>query len=400
MILTHRREEPNRLSFYQLIRDRIWTGASSSEALPILNSAVKSIEKRYELQKHTGCVNTIAWNETGTKLVSGSDDRSIVIWGGDPLEVLLSVPTGHRNNVFCASFVVNCGDLYMVTSAADGCAHLLDVENGRQKVLYDGDGSGFCFKHVMEANNPSQTGLVTISDGNVVRFDLRGKRAYSVVNIRQDLNLRQLSMGRFTAPPSGTAIEFNPIMPEVVALGTSTKAVLLFDVRKFSTCLAKVVPEFTQISPDPSPGETEAVSGLAWDKRNRLIVNYCRQSVVEMDFSMIQCKGNDPVLYRVGSTCEIPRQWTGRANHQTFLKEVALFGNGDYVVTGGDCGNIYIWERFGNQKLILKQAADPHVLNCVAPHPFIPIIASSGIASFVSIWSPSFRGPSENEDEN
>lgn len=31
------------------------------------------------LSVHTGCVNTISWNETGQYLLSGSDDQHLVI---------------------------------------------------------------------------------------------------------------------------------------------------------------------------------------------------------------------------------------------------------------------------------------------------------------------------------
>lgn len=378
-------------SVFDLLRARAYNGIDWGGELFCVNSVVTSLRKSQELDKHTGCVNSPAWNESGTKLVSGSDDRSIVVWNGEPLSACMTAPTGHRNNVFCATFVPNSGDSLFVTSAADGCVHLLNIDTGQRCVLYDSEGTGFCFKHCMDPGNPTQTGLVTMSDGTVVRFDLRARTSV-VLNVRQDLSLRQLSMGRYSAPPSATAIEFNPISPEVVALGTSTKALLLFDIRNASSCIAKVVPEFTANLSETFPGETEAVSGIAWDRRNRLIVNYCRQSVVEMDFGIISCRGYEPVVHRVGVSDEIPRQWIGRVNHQTFLKEVCLFGlNGSHVATGGDCGNIFIYERFGNQNLVLKQPADPFVLNCVAPHPYLPLIASSGIAHVASVWSPTFQ---------
>ena len=350
-------------------------------------SVIRSFGKVQQLEKHSGCINTVAWNPEGTRLVSGSDDRSVVVWSGFPMESIITVPTGHRNNVFCATFVPGASDTSLVTSAADGCVHLLNTESGQRDVLYESAINSYCFKHCHDPSSPSTSGLVTLSDGSVVRFDLRSRSGSEVINIRHDINLRQLSMGRFSSPPSGTAIAFNPISPTTFALGTSTKAVLLFDSRNMSSCVSKIVPEFTIRPPDHYPGETEAVSGFDWDDRNRLIVNYCRQSVVEIDTGLVASKGGEPVKYRVGESSEIPRQWIGRANHQTFLKEVALLGNGKYIATGGDCGSLYVWERFGAQKLILKKDADPYVLNCVVPHPFLPFIATAGIASVADLWS-------------
>ena len=339
------------------------------------------LAKSQELDRHTGCVNSISWNEDGSKLVSGSDDRTVVIWGGYPLSPIIALPTGHRNNVFCATFTPHSQDAQIITCAADGCVHLLNSETGARDILYESESASYCFKHVHTPLTP-ESGLVTISDGSLIRFDIRTKSTFPILNIRHDQTLRQLSLGRFTTPPSGTALSFNPIDPFMFALGTSTKCVFFYDFRNLSTPLFKVIPEFQR--PSQYPGDTEAVSGLCWDHRGRIIVNYCRQNLIEIDLNLVQLGTSSP---KVGSL-SIPRQWTGRVNHETFLKEVALLGNDQFVATGSDCGNIFIWERFGEQKLILKKKADPFILNCVAPHPELPLLATSGIANSVSIWEP------------
>jgi WD repeat-containing protein 42A len=367
---------------------RVWT-----------DDIVSSFGKRFNLERHTGCINSLAWNESGTKLISGSDDRSVVIWREPMFEDVVTIPTGHRNNVFCATFVPNSGDEKIVTCAADGCVHLLDVESGEREVLYESAFTGYCFKHCVDPEASATSGLVSISDGSVVRYDIRSKNASEVLNVRQDPILRQLSQGRFTAPPSATALLFNPVDPFMLALGTSTKAVLLYDVRNMSVCGSKIIPQFTKRPPESFPGETEAVSGIDWDKRNGLIVNYCRQSVVEIDAGLVLWNCSEPVTYRVGKCAEIPRQWTGRVNHQTFLKEVALLGDGKYVATGGDCGSLFVWSRFEGQRLLVKKPADPYVLNCVAPNPILPLIATSGIARIADIWDIFTSSPSNLEEE-
>lgn len=348
---------------------------------------IAHLQKSHGLEKHSGCINTLAWNHEGTKLVSGSDDRTVVIWGKCPLEEIIMIPTGHRNNVFCASFLPGSQDESLVTSAADGYVHLLNVESGQRDVLYESEISAYCFKHCSDMFYPNHVGYVTLSDGYVVRFDTRSKSGDRVTNLRTDAWLRAAAVGRFSSPPSGTAIAFNPIDPHVIAVGTSTKMVQLFDVRDWSKPVSRIVPNFSTPAHGGSQGEAEvAVSGFDWDKRNRIIVNYCRQSVIEIDTGLLN-SSDEPCRYSVGSSV-IPRFWTGRLNHQTFLKEVALLGNGKYVATGGDCGNLFVWERFGTQRLILKKPADPYVLNCVAPHPYLPVLATSGIASVADIWEP------------
>lgn len=42
-----------------------------------------------KLTIHSGCVNTICWNETGEYLLSGSDDQHLVITNGHNYKVNL-----------------------------------------------------------------------------------------------------------------------------------------------------------------------------------------------------------------------------------------------------------------------------------------------------------------------
>ena len=48
----------------------------------------------HTLDSHRGCVNTVAWNEAGTLLLSGSDDRRLIVT--DPFS----------RSVYCASDIV------------------------------------------------------------------------------------------------------------------------------------------------------------------------------------------------------------------------------------------------------------------------------------------------------
>jgi hypothetical protein len=162
---------------------------------------------------------------------------------------------------------------------------------------------------------------------------------------------------------------------------------------------SKILPRFRRYyGPASYPGETEDVSGIVWDRRGRMIVNYCRQDIIEIDTCMLESSER----YEVGQSTVIPRYWTGRTNHQTFLKEVAILGCGrtersDFILSGGDCGNLFIWSRCGGEKPICKLPADPYVLNCVSVHPLgLPIIATSGIATVADIWEP--IGPFANRD--
>ncbi|XP_036891165.1 DDB1- and CUL4-associated factor 6 isoform X2 [Sturnira hondurensis] len=78
--------------------------------------------------------------------------------------------------------------------------------------------------------------------------------------------------------------------------------------------------------------------------------------------------------------------YKGHRNSRTMIKEANFWG-ANFVMSGSDCGHIFIWDRHTAEHLMLLEA-DNHVVNCLQPHPFDPILASSGIDYDVKIWSP------------
>lgn len=68
------------------------------------------------------------------------------------------------------------------------------------------------------------------------------------------------------------------------------------------------------------------------------------------------------------------------------IKEANFYGD-EYILSGSDCGHVFIWEkRTGNIVQILE--ADNHVVNNVQPHPFDPVIATSGIDYDIKLFAP------------
>lgn len=86
--------------------------------------------------------------------------------------------------------------------------------------------------------------------------------------------------------------------------------------------------------------------------------------------------------------------YKGHRNSRTMIKESCFWGN-NFVMSGSDCGHIFIWDRHTAEHLMLLEA-DNHVVNCLQPHPFDPILASSGIDYDIKIWSPLEASPSFN----
>lgn len=77
---------------------------------------------------------------------------------------------------------------------------------------------------------------------------------------------------------------------------------------------------------------------------------------------------------------------------RTMIKEATFWGN-DYVMSGSDCGHVFIWNRHTAELKMLLQA-DQHVVNCLQPHPTLPILATSGIDHDIKLWAPILEEPS------
>jgi nuclear receptor interaction protein len=84
------------------------------------------------------------------------------------------------------------------------------------------------------------------------------------------------------------------------------------------------------------------------------------------------------------------RTYQGHCNVET-TKDVNFFGLQDeYIVSGSDCGNFFIWDRVTSQLVNILEG-DNEVVNVVQGHPYEPMLAVSGIDSTVKIFSPDRR---------
>jgi WD repeat-containing protein 42A len=83
----------------------------------------------------------------------------------------------------------------------------------------------------------------------------------------------------------------------------------------------------------------------------------------------------------------------GHRNAQT-VKGINFMGERDeWVVSGSDCGHIFVWGAAdGVVKTMLK--GDRHVVNCLEPHPHAFLtLATSGIEDDVKLWAPTAAEP-------
>jgi len=82
------------------------------------------------------------------------------------------------------------------------------------------------------------------------------------------------------------------------------------------------------------------------------------------------------------------KDYRGTANVRT-VKDVNFLGpNDEFVTSGSDDGNWFLWSKKSGEVLGIWEG-DGTVVNMVEGHPFLPVVAVSGIDDTVKIFEPS-----------
>lgn len=200
------------------------------------------------------------------------------------------------------------------------------------------------------------------------------------------------------------AITIDPRNPNLFAIGGSDPFARVYDIRKFnwdgSSEFGQPVDFFcpNHLVDDEGVG----ITGLAYSDQSELLVSYNDEFIYL--FTKDLGFGPNPVFSSQvsdssdnlpsssisnveGDTKAGPQSYKGHRNCET-VKGVNFFGpKCEYVVSGSDCGRIFIWNKKGSE-LVRVMEADKHVVNCVEPHPHATVLASSGIEHDIKMWIP------------
>ena len=247
-----------------------------------------------ELNGHTGCVNCLQWNISGTLLASGSDDQTVKLWEPQRGRLLHSLNTGHTQNIFSVKFMPQTGDCLVASGAADRQVRLLDFS--RQEVTRVWNCHRSRVKRLdISPDEPSLLWSCS-EDGTVRQLDLREPHqcgdscANAIVALgqRRSLCLREIK-----------CLAINPIHPRLLAAGCGDGVVRVYDRRCMASssaddlsadedrhCLAQLFPghlQSAQVNYKPM-SEFVAVTYVAWSSCGRqLLANVARDQVYLYD---------------------------------------------------------------------------------------------------------------------
>ncbi|KAL0869020.1 hypothetical protein ABMA27_007339 [Loxostege sticticalis] len=328
-------------------------------------NAAKNLYRR-DLVCHFGCVNAIEFSSNGELLVSGGDDRRVMLWQfgqalldhGKP-EAMKAV---HQSNIFC-----------------------LGITNDNQKI-YSGGNDDIVIVHDVESKYPMeelqhQRAVCSLSidpfndrvvttagnDGRLLLFDTRQSVHESLVISRS----RKAFHG----------VMFHPQQLGVLVSANARDGVALWDLRS---------PKHPVVRYVGNNGSCQNSMSVRFNAAGTHVLALRRRL--------------PPVLYAVNSPEPAAEFYHQDYYNSCTMKSCCFAGEGDqFVMSGSDDFNLYMWKipDGGGTDLVVEP---PHIVlyghrsivNQVRYNPHYCLIASSGVEKIIKVWSaleyPQMRG--------
>lgn len=333
---------------------------------------VQRLELQGRLEKHTGCVNTLHFNPSGTRLASGSDDLRVVIWDWAIRKAELEFDSGHKSNVFQAKFLPHSGDSTLAMCARDGQIRVAELsatqrcKNTKRVAQH----KGAAHKLALEPDSPCYF-LSAGEDAVVFGIDLRLDRpANKLVVVKEG----DKKVGLYT-------IFVNPAKTHHFAVGGRDQYVRIYDQRKINENDNNgVLKKFCPSHLVSSESKTNITCLVYSHDGTELLASYNDE-----DIYLFDSNHSDGADYR--------RRYKGHRNNAT-VKGVNFYGPcSEFVVSGSDCGHIYLWDKYSARIVQFMEGDRGGVVNCLEPHPHLPGMATSGLDHDVKLWAPTAESP-------
>ncbi|SPP85256.1 DDB1- and CUL4-associated factor 8 [Drosophila guanche] len=328
---------------------------------------VEQMSLRQTMKKHNGSVNCLNFNRAGDLLCSGSDDTRIIVWDWANEKKLHVFKSGHHKNIFQTKFIDSAGCLDIVSTSRDGQVRraVIPPSGGDTKPTRLYTHSDAVHKLVVVPHTKHEV-MSAGEDGAVKHFDLRtSTSANTMLKCRyNDPNRRdQRSRVRLYS------ISHHPFAPEFCVSGADNN-LRVYDKRKLPEPIHEMTPRGVR-----EIKITEITCAVYNHSGSEILASYSDAGIFLYDTRN----------YKEG---EYLHCYEGHVNDRT-IKGVNFFGpRSEYVISGSDCGHIFFWDK-NTESIINHMKGDmAGVVNCLEPHPWMPVLATSGLEHTVKIWTP------------
>ncbi|XP_022212229.2 DDB1- and CUL4-associated factor 8 isoform X2 [Drosophila obscura] len=319
--------------------------------------------------KHNGCVNCLNFNRAGDLLCSGSDDTRIIVWDWANNKPLHSFKSGHHTNIFQTKFIDSAGCLDIVSTSRDGQVRraVIPPSGGDTKPTRLYTHSDAVHKLVVVPHTKHEV-MSAGEDGAVKHFDLRtSTSANTMLRCNYTEPERRSRVRLFS-------ISHHPFAPEFCVSGADDN-LRVYDKRKLPEPIHEMTPRGVR-----ETKITQVTCAVYNHSGSEILASYSDAGIFLYDSRN----------YKEGETLHC---YEGHVNHRT-IKGVNFFGpRSEYVISGSDCGHIFFWDRNTESIVNYMKGDIAGVVNCLEPHPWMPVLATSGLEHNVKIWTPHASDP-------
>uniref|UniRef100_A0A0X3NRG0 Uncharacterized protein n=1 Tax=Schistocephalus solidus TaxID=70667 RepID=A0A0X3NRG0_SCHSO len=386
---------------------------------------------------HSGCVNALNFSPSGRLIASASDDQRVAVTDFYKGTLLSKFHSGHNLNVFQVKFVPETNETQIVTGARDSMIRLAIMhEDGATaattRCLAKHDGP--CHKVSFVADEPSVF-LSAGEDGCVFSIDLRETKAQKILSLplssfysistnparpvefcvcgKSESVVRVFDRRKILPDDVVGGFLYSFVPPHLASTtkvrrvqqqrteehhqeeedeahsdeddeggptGTTERGGLSLQLsRHIRMLLSRDTPSWAQRSARRRlnlPSRLDPLNDHTPTKYNITAAVYSAQG------DAILASFNDEDIYLFDSRDpSLPPIHSYRCHrNMDTVKGVNFFGpNSEYVVSGSDDGFVYIWDRH-SEGVVQWLCADLNgSVNVLEPHPFLPVLATSGI---------------------
>ncbi|KAG5187598.1 WD40-repeat-containing domain protein [Tribonema minus] len=425
-----------------------WAKSEPEDAPPFLDTdRLPSTLKRLELNGCSVCTRVPRTLQT----LRGSDDCKLMVWNAELSQRLETINSGHVNNIFGARFLPHKGNNEIVSCAADGQVRHTVISAATTRNLARHE--GMAHRVVLDPLCPAAL-FTAGEDGRVYHFDMRtpGRKA-QVFSMLDDPDPRHgVALFGLAAHPQQPYIFFGGESADLHML--DTRAAGESGGGGAAAAAARARGAVFRPPADQLDLGDATVTGVA--------VNWCGSEalvtlndgcVFRLDVSAgAQAGGaggggggaaegagggggrrrarfaeHEGALGRYeghrnkrgGDAQRVPRSLSAavprscgeqRGDAAPAAAPVSFFGpRSEYVVSGSDCGHVFIWDTGtgalvnllkATLSLLLLDTQRTHgdrvgAVNCLEPHPFLPVLATSGLEHDAKIWRPTAARPAD-----
>lgn len=300
-----------------------------TSALFLINLSGQDIQPSRVLKKHSGGVTALAFSPDGQTLVTGSDDKTIIIWNTHTWESAKPL-TGHTNAVNSISFLPGGTRFY------SGGDYTVKSWNMKGEELDSHRGPTTYIWSVSVKPDSSQ--WVTGSfEKNIKLFDYKTGK---VTNLAAHTK-------------SALATAFSP-NGKLMASGALDEHILIWDAATY-----KVI--------DTLKGHGGNIFSVRFSRDGKYLASASKDNTVR--------------LWEVSSGKQI-RTFRG---HTDAVFSADISNDGNYLVSGSVDNNVIVWEICNGEQLATLSGHSLAV-NEVAFHPSGKYIASASLDKSVAIW--------------